>query len=172
MELNKVFYDNMNAIRNRYDNQETFLDVSDALTEYALNNDGNSQMLYPDNQMAMAWADNFKEQVINITYYLIGFSDGKFISCLLRYLNDTNSVYIYEPDISSFINVLNTYNLTECLSDKRMAICVEGINGDGFFDVIVSTVTYDNCRLLMAGVLPGYEKYTKEYEDMCKMIHS
>jgi hypothetical protein len=170
MELNKVFYDNMNAIRNRYDNQETFLDVSDALTEYALNNDGNSQMLYPDNQMAMAWADNFKEQVINRTYYLIGFSDGKFITCLLRNLNDTNSVYIYEPDISSFINVLNTYNLTECLSDKRMAICVEGINGDGFFDVIVSTVTYDNCRLLMAGVLPGYEKYTKEYEDMCKMI--
>jgi len=69
MELNKVFYDNMNAIRNRYDNQETFLDVSDALTEYALNNDGNSQMLYPDNQMAMAWADNFKEQVINILSY-------------------------------------------------------------------------------------------------------
>lgn len=34
----------------------------------------------------------------------------------------------------------------------------------------MSTVTYDNCRLLMAGVLPGYEKYTKEYEDMCKMI--
>ena len=95
MELNKVFYDNMNAIRNRYDNQETFLDVSDALTEYALNNDGNSQMLYPDNQMAMAWADNFKEQVINRTYYLIGFSDGKFITCLLRNLNDTNSVYIY-----------------------------------------------------------------------------
>ena len=170
MVTNDIFFRNVDAIHNKYFNTNDFFDISKELSEKASKGDGSTDIMYPTSQFASEWADNFREQVIDRTFYLIGFSDGQFISHLLDVTNSTNIIYVYEPSLRSFLYVLNTYDLTSVLSDKRLAVCVEGINGDSIFDIIVTTVNYSNYRLIMMGVLPGYDNYVEQYNKVKSIL--
>ena len=99
MKLSNIFCMNINAIRNRYNDDNELLDISDKITDFAINNDGESVIPYPTDEYATAWADNFKEQVVDRPFFVIGFSDGQFIRKLLNNTNGTNYIYVYEPDI-------------------------------------------------------------------------
>lgn len=170
MKLSNIFYMNINAIRNRYNGDNTLLDISDKITDYAINNDGESMIPYPTDEYATAWADNFKEQVVDRPFFIIGFSDGQFIRKLLNNTNGTNYIYVYEPDIYSFINVLNVYDMTDFIGSKRLIICVEGINEDGLFNIIHCAVHYGNYRKLLLCVLPGYGDFKQEYDKLYDML--
>ena len=69
MILTDIFYRNVNAIRNRYNDDSSLLNISDKITDYALNNDGESMIPYPTDEYASAWADNFKEQVVDRPFF-------------------------------------------------------------------------------------------------------
>ena len=170
MILTDIFYRNVNAIRNRYNDDSSLLNISDKITDYALNNDGESMIPYPTDEYASAWADNFKEQVVDRPFFIIGFSDGQFIRKLLNNTNKTNYIYAYEPDIYSFINVLNVYDMTDFIDSKRLVICVEGINDDSLFDIIHCAVHYGNYRKLLLYVLPGYGDFKQTYDKLYTML--
>ncbi len=170
MILTDIFYKNVNAIRNRYNGASDLLDISDKITDYALNSDGESGIPYPTDEYATAWADNFKEPVVDRPFFIIGFSDGKFIRKLLDNTNKTNYIYVYEPDIYSFINVLNVYDMTDFIDSKRLVICVEGINDGDLFNIIHCTVHYGNYRKLLLCVLPGYGEFKQTYDKLYNML--
>ncbi len=170
MTLNNVFYRNTEAIRDKYSSGDGYFDISDELTRMASDGDFKTEIRYPTPELAASWAGNFKEQVIDRTFYIIGFSDGQFIQKLLDVTAPSNMIYVYEPSLASFVCVLNKYDLTGVLSSPRVVICVEGINGNNIFDIIVSTVTYSNYRLIMMGVLPGYEAYAEAYGRIKSML--
>ena len=56
MKLSNIFCMNINAIRNRY-NGDNELDISDKITDFAINNDGESMIPYPTDEYATASTD-------------------------------------------------------------------------------------------------------------------
>ena len=54
MKLSNIFCMNINAIRNRYNDDNELLDISDKITDFAINNDGESVIPYPTDEYATA----------------------------------------------------------------------------------------------------------------------
>lgn len=171
MVISEIFNKNVEALRENYaDKGESFLSIADKAAKAAEEMADVTDICYPTQEQAVRWAAAFGEPVINRTFYLVGFSDGRFIRELLKVTNNTNMICVYEPSLSSFIYAANHYELWDVLSDERIILCIEGINGNSMFDIIFSTVSYINFRLIMMGVLPGYEKFGEAHGRIKKML--
>ena len=56
---------------------------------------------------AARWAGQFSEPVIDRTFFIIGFSDGEYLRALLSVTNQTNMIYVFEPELTHLMYVLN-----------------------------------------------------------------
>lgn len=119
---------------------------------------------------AARWAGQFSEPVIDRTFFIIGFSDGEYLRALLSVTNQTNMIYVFEPELTHLMYVLNNYDVSDVLESTRLFLCVRGINETDMNEYISGEVTYINYKLIMSGVLPGYEMYVKEYNEMQEML--
>lgn len=119
---------------------------------------------------AANWAQKFSDPVIDRTFFIIGFSDGEYLRALLSVTNQTNMIYVFEPDLTHLMYVLNNYDVSDVLENSRLFLSVRGINESSMNEYISGEVTYINYKFIMSGVLPGYEMYVEEYNEMQKML--
>ena len=165
------FEKNIKALKESCVNKPSTVDIADSLKvveEKAA--DFSQRISFPDDALADKWAANFKTQVFDRTYYLVGFSDGAFIRKLLKVTNNTNIIVIYEPDLENFMYVMNNLDVSDVLSSERVYILAEGVNSDAAFDVISSSVNYSNYKLIMVGALPGYDAYKTSVDSIRSML--
>lgn len=171
MILTTTFCKNIDSIRDKYkSDSDNALNIYDKLAEYATEHSEGSNIPYPTDEYAAAWADIFKEQTVDRTFFVLGFSDGRFIRKLLDNTNSTNYIYVYEPDANSFVNVLNMYDMTDFITNRRLSICVEHLNGNAFFDIVNFAINYINYKKVLLCTLPGYGDYKEVYVKIHDMI--
>lgn len=163
MQENNIFLKNINSIKN-----------TEFVTELKKiqNTIGcvNSDILYPVDMIAKNWASNFQNPVMDRPYFLIGFSDGKFIRELIGITNNTNYIFIYEPSIASFLSVINTVDVSDVLGCSRVQVIVEGVNSDQLFDMISANVNYSNYKIIMFGLMPGYDRYAAAHSKVKELL--
>lgn len=111
---------------------------------------------YPTEE-AEKWASQYKSKNMNIMVSMFGLGNGTFARAILTNLGENHSLLIYEPSADLFYYVINHYDLTDILSDKRVIISVEKINDYEFHSNLRAVMNISNIGDLAMCVHPHYD---------------
>lgn len=129
-------------------------------------NDGNRywhlNSRYEPEYAARIYAERYKHAKSFWVYFVFGISDGKHIRELLKQLDETNKVFIYEPDASIFTVSMEYFPLQDIISDPRVYISIDKIEEVG--QKAGSLIEYSNRELIEFCILPGYDLL---YGELC-----
>lgn len=99
------------------------------------------------------------------TYFLFGFSDGKYIRAFLQKCDDTNHVIICEPSVEIFKTCGSFLDISDILGDKRVNFCIPEIT-DSIEAIMKKTLQYSDFTFTEFSILPGYDiLFHEECED-------
>lgn len=187
---NKILYKNLNALKERYpelvadfakcqeqkvEDDSTFLDKS-ADGEYIAGvvKDGRDWYLnsrYSPQKAAKEWAGQYVDMNFQTIFVILGFANGMHIRELLKNLQKTNNIMVYEPDKNLFYMVLREIDIADILLDKRLYLSVKGVNDSNAIEFITLLLDYSNMRLLEYNSLPDYDIiYQEDWRDIMKKI--
>ncbi len=98
---------------------------------------------------------------------LFGFGNGSIASEIAKKINDEARLLIYEPCQELFFYVMEHFDLSELLKDKRISIFVEGIDGD----MLSSSISYlvNNVNVGVT-VLEAHPKYKDIFPESYKNV--
>ncbi|HAB59325.1 MAG TPA: hypothetical protein DCE48_01175, partial [Lachnospiraceae bacterium] len=129
---------------------------------------------YPSKE-AEIWAKPYESSCYGRTnriFYVFGLGNGYFISELLKIIDDTDRILIYEPSKEMFFHSIENYNLIDIIQSTRVTICINEINGDDLkeiIDIYGEGMQYGNNVYLS---LPHYEKIYPEQRDWFNKIYT
>lgn len=92
------------------------------------------------------------------TIVSFGLGNGYFIRELLKVIDDSESVIVYEPNLEMFLYTIKNYDITDILSNENVFLIVEGINHKDFESVLWGygySVLFGQITML---AIPEYEK--------------
>lgn len=125
--------------------------------EYRLNSS------YSPIDEARRWADQFKFININTVVNMFGLGNGVFARELLNKMNDTDNLLIYEPCIELFNHVIENYDISDILSDKRVFLFVNSINIVDFRRISNALTNISNINSQVQCIYPNYDNiFTEE----------
>lgn len=102
---------------------------------------------------------------------LMGLGCVNYIRELLKLLDNTNQVIIYEPDMDLFYEIMKNIDIRDIIKDKRVFIYVKGINEGKFVDKLLLRTNYSNLKYLKYIPLPNYDNlYIEEWKFIVKSI--
>jgi hypothetical protein len=108
---------------------------------------------------------------IGIVVTMYGLGNGYFAKEILRKLNGSGALLIYEPCPDLFFYVLEHYDMTEILGANNVSITVEGINGTEIKNVLSNHVDWMNLRSQIFCSHPQYERIFPESAAIfCKIL--
>lgn len=117
---------------------------------------------YDAEYAAVLYGKNHEDIKEYAVYYLFGFGDGRVVRQILKNMNDTNYLVIYEPDLEIFCRVLEYEDISDIIEDERCIIILEKVNEKKLESFIDGTMNYSNFVLANVLILPGYDVlYTK-----------
>ena len=117
-KLEEIFDNNIYS----YDNIEE-TDTRDGNKALIIKKDKNKyrlNSLYKPLKEAEKWADQYEFHNIGISVIMFGMGNGLFVNEMLKRLQMDAKVYLYEPDISVFLYVLNHIDISDILKDNRI----------------------------------------------------
>lgn len=128
---------------------------------------------YNPSKEAEIWADQYNFCNINSVITMFGLGNGIFAREILKRRGKEDILLIYEPSATVFYHVLNTYDLTDILSEKFLVISVEGINEFEFHNMLQNAVNINNIGFQIQCIHPCYDRiypnscvnYLKELKD-------
>lgn len=97
-----------------------------------------------------------KGWALNAKLFIFGFANGMYCRTFLDKMSEDHSIVVYEPSTDIFYSVLNNYDISDVLSDKRVILYVENA------DNIISYTTY----------LEEVLDYTDVYSYVCTYCHN
>lgn len=102
----------------------------------------------------------------------MGIGNGIIVRELANQLNEEALLLIYEPSKELFAFVMQHFDLTEILSDKRIKIFVKGIN-EQYFDLVLNyNITNINVGVTVLETHPKYkELFPEELDDFSKQFN-
>ncbi len=157
-------YDNIEEIETKDGNKALIIEKDNV--KYRLNS------IYRPLSEANKWADQYEFHNLNISVIMFGMGNGLFVQEMLRRLQSDASVFLYEPDISVFLYVLNNVDISDILSDKRISLFINDINYSEFEELLQRNTDW---RMLLAQIVchhPIYDKiYGNEYIKFLKIIN-
>lgn len=112
---------------------------------------------FPTHEQAALWASQFSEKILNQVFYVVGFSNGEFIREMLKVLDATNTVIVYEPFVGNYNFVKEKSDITDILEDSRFMIYVSENEEKELIETIATVVNYDAFGRTKLILLPGYE---------------
>ncbi|MDE5863590.1 MAG: DUF115 domain-containing protein [Lachnospiraceae bacterium] len=92
----------------------------------------------------------------------MGIGNGIIVKAIAEQLNEEAQLYIYEPSKELFAFVMQHFDLSEILSDKRIKIFVDGIN-EQYFDLVL-TYNIDNVNVGVT-ILETHPKYKELFPE-------
>ncbi|BCN32550.1 motility associated factor glycosyltransferase family protein [Anaeromicropila herbilytica] len=105
---------------------------------------------------ANKWAEQFEIKNINAVVSMFGFGNGIFAREMINKLSEEDILLIYEPSAEIFLHVLEHYDITDILNNRRVSITVEEINDSEFKAVIGEHVEWINMNSQMIVKHPQY----------------
>lgn len=101
----------------------------------------------------------------------MGLGNGIIVKELADQLNEEALFLIYEPSKELFAFVMQHFDLSEILSDKRIKIFVKGMNEQYFDLVLTYNITNINIGVTVLESHPKYkELFVKEFDDFSKQF--
>lgn len=103
------------------------------------------------------WRDRLGEIHKYSSVILLGIGSGRYLKCLLKNLDKTVNVMVYEPSATIFRRTLQLVDLEEEIMSRPIAFVVEGINGAEFMPVMKSLVVVETIEFMKQEVHPNYQ---------------
>lgn len=161
----KYLYDNIKEMDTRDGNKALVIEKDN--NEYRLNS------LYRPLKEAEKWADQYEFQNLNISVIMFGTGNGLFISEMLKRLKPDAKVYLYEPDISVFIYILNNIDISNIICDVRVNLFIKNVNQDKFKLLLQKETDWMMITSQIICNHPVYDKiYADEFEEFLNIIYS
>ncbi len=158
-------YDNIKELDTRDGNKALVIEKDN--NEYRLNS------LYKPLKEAEKWADQYEFQNLNISVIMFGTGNGLFISEMLKRLKQDAKVYLYEPDISVFLYILNNVDISNIICDARVNLFIKNINQDRFKLLLQKETDWMMITSQIICNHPVYDKiYTDEFEEFLNIVYS
>lgn len=126
--------------------------------EYRLNS------IYSPHKESIKWVEQFKLDIIDNIIAVFGFGSGSFTNEIIKNMDDSNTLLIYEPSIEIFLHSLNNYELWNILTDNRVRIVVDKINDFEFHSTLRSVLKVTNLQTQINCSLPNYSELFPEDE--------
>lgn len=140
---------------NAKDGQQVLIVKSNNI-EYRLNS------AYNPVEEAKRWATQFKFHNINNIVSMFGFGNGVFARVLYQNMGEQDILLIYEPSIEIFLHILYNYDITDILTNNKIVIAIENINGSDFRTVLQNFMNITNMSEQVMCVYPQYDKLFPE----------
>ncbi len=163
-DSNEYSYNNIEEADTRDGNKALIVDKDN--TKYRLNS------LYKPLKEAEKWADQYEFHNLSISVIMFGMGNGLFVREMLSRLKPDASVYIFEPDLSIFLYVLNNINIVDILEDKRVFLFINNINEKEFGDLLQQYIDWVMMPTQIICNHPVYDKiYGDEFVEFLKAVH-
>ena len=118
------------------------------------------------------WAEQYEFGNINVSVIMFGMGNGLFVKEMLGKLQSDAKVYIYEPDISVFLYVLNYVDISDILKDDRIYLIINDINKKEFDILLKRDIDWIMMKTQIICNHPVYDKvYIDEFEEFLKIIY-
>ena len=165
LDNNEYSYENIEETETKDGNKALVVEKDN--NQYRLNS------LYRPLKEAEKWADQYEFQNLNISVIMFGIGNCLFIREMLKRLKPDAKVYLYEPDISIFLYVLNNIDITDILYDGRIYFFVEAINESEFRGILQKETDWMGLTAQIICNHPVYDKiYTEEFEEFLNSVYS
>lgn len=117
------------------------------------------------------WLEQFSFYKPQLRILMFGLGSGIFTRTLLARLKEDDYLFIYEPSLSIFLYVLYNFDLSDIITDHRIAIFVENINGNEFSDILKQYIKFMNINSQIVCIHPQYNKlYGEMYKKFLRII--
>lgn len=126
---------------------------------------------YRPKSEAEKWAEQFECDNLNVNAILFGFGNGMFAQALLNRLKEDAKLFICEPNLQIFSQIMHCIDLTSIFADERVFLCFEDINPDDFYDLLSGYTHWTNLETQIYGYHTGYDKlFPEAYRDFLVSI--
>lgn len=129
-----------------------------------------------------AIADKWAECIVKKLRYksnifVFGFGKGAFIEKLIEKTTDENNIYVYEPDLSIFNDIINKYDISNILRNNRVILSVGGIGKKTAYSQYLNIVDMSDIHNSVIATHPNYplifpEKYLEYAQDIEQLVMS
>ncbi|MCI9078499.1 MAG: motility associated factor glycosyltransferase family protein [Lachnospiraceae bacterium] len=163
-ESEEYSYSNVEETETRDGNKALIVERDN--TKYRLNS------LYKPLKEAEKWADQYEFHNLSISVVMFGMGNALFVREMLNRLKPDASVYLFEPDLSVFLYVLNNINIVDILEDKRVYLFINNINEREFSDLLQSDMDWVAVPTQIICNHPVYDKvYDEEFVGFLRVVH-
>lgn len=106
---------------------------------------------------AKKWAEQYKLQSLGSVISMYGLGNGLFAKALVKKMQESDSLLIYEPSADIFIHAMNHYDLVSLIEDESVSITVEGLNDLEFHNEIGKRMELKNIKSQIQCIVPQYD---------------
>lgn len=157
-----------------YDNVRE-IDTKDGNKALEIQKDGNNyrfNSIYRPLNEVQRWISQYEFQNLDISVIMFGMGNCLFVREMLKKLKNDAKVFLYEPDISIFLYVINNIDISDILIDKRINLFVNNINYKQFLDCLQNNIEWKTLSTQIVCHHPVYDKiYLEDYLQFLKIIH-
>lgn len=158
----------------KYDNIKE-IDTKDNNKALEIEKDGNSYRLnsvYRPLSEAQKWAGQYEFHNLNVSVIMFGMGNGIFVREMLKKLKADAKVFIYEPDISIFLYVVNSIDISDILADQRINLFINNINYRQFINCLKNNIEWMTISTQIVCNHPVYDRiYLEDYLKFLKIIN-
>ena len=141
---------------------DTAADGSDIVTFQSNERYNYINSRYYPKEAASVWAEMFENYDSRGIVAILGLGNGMHIREMLKKLSPSNAVVIVEPSAEMFNIVMNEFDISDILSDRRVFLAVDGVS-DGIYNEFLGVyLNYSNYDLLDIHALPNYDRIFKD----------
>jgi hypothetical protein len=112
---------------------------------------------YSPKYEAEKWTSQYSFSNMNTIMTMYGLGTGTFAREILYNKGINDLLFIYEPCVELFLYILNNYDLTDILQNKKLILAVEGVNDFEFHNLLQSAVNITNISSQIRCVHPQYD---------------
>lgn len=121
---------------------------------------------YHPSHEAERYVLQFEKEPEDSMVLMFGFGNGAVLERMLSEECPVAICIAYEPSVAIFRKALEEYDLTALLSDPRLLLFVEGVNGDQMEYYLVDLIDYSNWRHFSFQALSQYPELFPEQRKM------
>ena len=163
---NNVYsYDNIEETDTKDGNKALIIKRNE--NKYRLNS------LYKPLKEAEKWADQYEFHNLSVSVIMFGMGNGLFVKEMLKRLQKDAIVYLYEPDISVFLYILNNIDISSILNDNRIYLIINNVNERELDILLKNDTDWITMHTQIICNHPVYDKvYFEEFEKFYRTIYS
>lgn len=187
MEDNEIYINNINSLKNRYQDIYSRLfnttgidengleiavaDARDGNKYMTIKKDGHEFYIHSRNRPldeAKKWVDSIEIKDTS-TFIIFGFGLGYHINELSRLIGKINRIVIYEPYMNIFVQTLHNFDCADIFNNENIILVVE--NEEELKNNIWANLHWININFNVYKSLPNYDRlFPEEYSNLLRII--